>query len=177
MIKMVGLRVFEPFWKALTRSNGWFVSFKARFIDFKKNNCYLYSVPKLAFLSLALIACHGGHTASGHNKGQPQSQVQQRILKDPQELKIQPGPQYGGDVNVTLEIKYADNQIFNPGKKRYDKVHLRPYNGALVGPTIRVMPSDTLHVNLINNLPVDRLLPYCLCFTYSQEGFEMTSNA
>ena len=53
----------------------------------------------------------------------------------------------GREVRVELVVKYADNVI---GK---DKVHLRSYNGGLVGPTMRVRPGDTLNVHLANQLP------------------------
>lgn len=53
----------------------------------------------------------------------------------------------GKEVRVELVVAYADNQI---GK---DKVHLRSYNGGLVGPTIRARAGDTLGIHLVNKLP------------------------
>jgi FtsP/CotA-like multicopper oxidase with cupredoxin domain len=38
-------------------------------------------------------------------------------------------------------------------------VKLRTYNGQLVGPTIRAKPGDTIHLRLINNLPVPDKFP------------------
>lgn len=81
------------------------------------------------------------------------SQPNLRALKEPPEMETLRGPERGGDVRVTLDIKYADNQIYNPTTGQFDKVHLRSYNGDLVGPTIRVKPGDALNVKLINNLP------------------------
>ncbi len=49
----------------------------------------------------------------------------------------------------SLTVKYGNNQIANCN------VHLRSYNGKLVGPTIRVHPGDNLHLSLINNLPYE----------------------
>src|SRR4051794_632300 len=76
-----------------------------------------------------------------------------RTLSEPAEIRRTVGPTRGRDVNVTLDVKYADNEIDNPATGGRDKVHLRSYNGALVGPTIRVHPGDTLNVRLANNLP------------------------
>lgn len=52
-----------------------------------------------------------------------------------------------GVLNTTLEVKYGDNMIGS------DPVHLRSYNGKLVGPTLRVKPGDTLKITLKNSLP------------------------
>jgi len=54
-----------------------------------------------------------------------------------------------GKLVTTLEIKYGDNKIGD------DPVHLRSYNGKLVGPTLRVKPGDTLYITLKNSLPVE----------------------
>src|SRR2546427_2350944 len=78
-----------------------------------------------------------------------------RALVDPKELTRKTGPIAGQDVHVSLEVKYADNKIYNPATLNADAVKLRSYNGALVGPTIRVHPGDTLYVTLTNNLPKD----------------------
>lgn len=76
-----------------------------------------------------------------------------RTLTEPKELSRKTGRVAGQDVQVRLEVKYADNQIYNPGTLKADRVSLRSYNGGLVGPTIRVRPGDTLYVTLANNLP------------------------
>src|SRR3954464_12911992 len=55
----------------------------------------------------------------------------------------------GREVRVELVAQYADNMIGN------DKVHLRSYNGALVGPTIRARAGDTLAIHLVNRLPAN----------------------
>lgn len=55
----------------------------------------------------------------------------------------------GREVRVELVAQYADNVIGN------DKVHLRSYNGALVGPTIRARAGDTLNIHLVNRLPAN----------------------
>jgi FtsP/CotA-like multicopper oxidase with cupredoxin domain len=52
-----------------------------------------------------------------------------------------------GALTTTLEVKYGQNKI--AGCDTY----LRSYNGKLVGPTLRVRSGDTIHINLINNLP------------------------
>jgi FtsP/CotA-like multicopper oxidase with cupredoxin domain len=52
-----------------------------------------------------------------------------------------------GVLDLTLTLAYADLEIGG------QKVRLRTYNGALVGPTLRVRPGDTLRVRLVNALP------------------------
>lgn len=52
-----------------------------------------------------------------------------------------------GVLETELEVKYGDNIIAGC------PVHLRSYNGKLVGPTLRVKPGDTIKINLINSLP------------------------
>jgi L-ascorbate oxidase len=79
----------------------------------------------------------------------------QRILKNPNELLSEKNSKRGGDQNFNLEIKYADNLIFNPSSGQFDKVRLRNYNGELVGPTMRVRPGQLLKINLMNKLPQD----------------------
>jgi FtsP/CotA-like multicopper oxidase with cupredoxin domain len=79
----------------------------------------------------------------------------QQPLKDPTELQSMVNPKRGGDLNFNIEIKYADNQIFNPSTGMNDKVHLRSYNGELVGPSMRVRPGQLLRISLRNNLPAD----------------------
>ena len=78
-----------------------------------------------------------------------------RILKDPSELVSKVDPGRGGDLNFDLNIIYADNVIPNPTTGLDDKVHLRSYNGQLVGPTMRVRPGQLLRIMLRNNLPAD----------------------
>jgi FtsP/CotA-like multicopper oxidase with cupredoxin domain len=57
-----------------------------------------------------------------------------------------------GVLSTTLTVEYGD-----PTKNKIGDcpVHLRSYNGKLVGPTLRVRPGDTLRINLVNNLPVE----------------------
>ncbi len=52
-----------------------------------------------------------------------------------------------GVLRTTLNLAYADNAIAGC------PVRLRNYNGALVGPTFRVKPGDTLVVTIENDLP------------------------
>lgn len=54
-----------------------------------------------------------------------------------------------GVVSATLTVKYGDNVIGEC------PVHLRSYNGKLVGPTLRARPGDTLRITLVNALPSD----------------------
>src|SRR6185436_9749218 len=52
-----------------------------------------------------------------------------------------------GVLNTTLEVKYGDNHIATC------PVHLRSYNGKLVGPTLRAKPGDKLKIIVKNMLP------------------------
>jgi FtsP/CotA-like multicopper oxidase with cupredoxin domain len=56
-----------------------------------------------------------------------------------------------GVLSTQLEVKYGDNIIAG------FPVHLRSYDGNLVGTTLRVKPSDRLNITLINSLPPDPL--------------------
>ncbi len=76
-------------------------------------------------------------------------------LRNPTELVNKPNPRRGGDVNFDLNIIYGDNKIPNPSTGNSDAVHLRSYNGELVGPTMRVRPGQLLRIFLNNLLPAD----------------------
>src|SRR4051812_21556290 len=76
-----------------------------------------------------------------------------RALRNPDEIGRTVRATRGRDVNVELEVKYADHHIDNPATGGADAVHLRSYSGELVGPTIRVKPGDTLNLKLVNHLP------------------------
>src|SRR5688572_33248494 len=52
-----------------------------------------------------------------------------------------------GVVDAELVAQYADNEIGG------DPVSLRSYNGALVGPTLRLKPGETIKLRLGNRLP------------------------
>jgi FtsP/CotA-like multicopper oxidase with cupredoxin domain len=51
-------------------------------------------------------------------------------------------------VRATLEVKYGENQ-----RIAGCPVHLRSYNGQLVGPTLRAKPGDKIIIHLKNMLP------------------------
>lgn len=53
----------------------------------------------------------------------------------------------GRVLDATLEVKYGDNYIADC------PVHLRSYNGNLVGPTLRVKPGDKIKLLIKNMLP------------------------
>lgn len=76
------------------------------------------------------------------------------LLKNPTELlPDKDAARRGGDVNYTMNVRYAKNTIPNPSTGRDDTVNLRSYNGELVGPTVKILPGQLLRMNLINNLP------------------------
>ena len=52
-----------------------------------------------------------------------------------------------GVLRATLRVEYGDNRIHGAF------VHLRSYNGKLVGPTLRAKPGDVLQIRVDNQLP------------------------
>jgi FtsP/CotA-like multicopper oxidase with cupredoxin domain len=64
-----------------------------------------------------------------------------------------------GILNVSLDVVYATNSIDvfdeNTGQRKPARVHLRSYNGALVGPTLVAKPGDLLKIQLKNSLPLE----------------------
>lgn len=63
-------------------------------------------------------------------------------LEDPPEIRSS-----GGTLTATLTVGYTGTTIAGC------PVRLRTYDGALVGPTLRVRPGDTLSITLDNGLP------------------------
>lgn len=65
------------------------------------------------------------------------------------------GPGYVADTSrtVTLDASYSSYSIYNPSTNAYDQVRVRGYNGCPTGPTINVVPGQTLKVRLNNTLP------------------------
>ncbi|MDJ0590617.1 MAG: multicopper oxidase family protein [Pleurocapsa sp. MO_226.B13] len=58
-----------------------------------------------------------------------------------------------GELQTILTVTYSDRDLAGC------QVHLRSYNGQLVGPTLRVKPGDTINLKLINDLPPEPHLP------------------
>ena len=56
------------------------------------------------------------------------------------------------ELGLDLTVGYTYIPIFNPAISANSILRIRTYNGALVGPTIRVQPGDRLTVNLANAL-------------------------
>lgn len=51
-----------------------------------------------------------------------------------------------GQLNTSLRVFKADNEIGDAS------VHLRSYEGRLLGPTFRIKAGDTLNVTLVNDI-------------------------
>ena len=84
------------------------------------------------------------------------AQTEPRLLSNAVELQPQRSVLRNADeLKLSLDVKYAVNEIFNPTTGKDDKVCLRSYNGQLAGETIRVKPGDTLRVDFMNDLPLD----------------------
>jgi L-ascorbate oxidase len=113
-------------------------------------------VPTLfsAALLCALLACLCAEAPA-------QTEGQARRLHNPTDLPSPDQPGARRDVTKSLAVKYLSTTVPNPGAPQPDQVKLRVYAepdspGALVGPTIRVRPGDTLRLRLENQLPPDK---------------------
>ena len=69
-----------------------------------------------------------------------------------------------GVLQTELTVEYGDNKIEDC------PVHIRSYNGKLVGPTLRVHPKDKIKINLVNNLPPDKESNYEHLKPVSKDG-------
>jgi L-ascorbate oxidase len=90
-----------------------------------------------------------------------QAQAQSRRLREPADLSSPRQPAARRDVTKRLAVKYLSTTVPNPSAPQPDQVKLRVYAepdspGALVGPTVRVRPGDTLRLRLENQLPTDK---------------------
>ncbi len=67
-----------------------------------------------------------------------------------------PGPERTkpgtNDVFLSLPLTRAAAQINNPTDQKYDQLELRTYSGCLTSPLIEVLPGQTLHIALNNQL-------------------------
>jgi FtsP/CotA-like multicopper oxidase with cupredoxin domain len=90
-----------------------------------------------------------------------QTEGQTHVLHNPSDLSSPSQPVPRRDVTKRLAVKYLSTTVPNPGAPQPDQVRLRVYAepdspGALIGPTIRVRPGDTLRLRLDNQLPPDK---------------------
>ncbi|MBP32422.1 MAG: hypothetical protein CMH16_24510 [Methylobacterium sp.] len=120
-------------------------------------------------------------------------EIRPRLFQNPPVLHaVNPGPTLGlralrpttapgaiqADVTYDLNVEMTKNAtIDNPSTGGVDRVELRSYNGALVGPTIEAIPSQTARIRLHNNLPKEtevdcpppngrsHILPSCFSIT------------
>ena len=67
-----------------------------------------------------------------------------------------------GEKKLDLHVVFTTSKNYNPATDRWDVVHLRSYagtdtglSGEYVAPTIPVVPGDTIHIVLHNDLPDD----------------------
>lgn len=69
------------------------------------------------------------------------------------------------EVVFDLNVDYTDSQLWNPTENRYDKVHLRSYQGEgvdpnrYVAPLVELYPGQTVRMTLNNKLPDDPNCP------------------
>lgn len=68
------------------------------------------------------------------------------------ELPNPPVATPGPDGKILLEARYEDNTL---GVTSPVTLHLRSYNGKLVGPTLRGKAGETIRIRLVNNLPAE----------------------
>jgi FtsP/CotA-like multicopper oxidase with cupredoxin domain len=116
----------------------------------------------LALLSVAALwplSCQGQTppvTPGCENTG-TDAALQQLIntqgLKDFADPPEPSSPPTSEATRLDLVVDYADIKVLGCPAR------LRTYNGMLVGPTIRAKPGDTIHLRLINKLPVPDKFP------------------
>lgn len=118
-----------------------------------KPTCFHIYARLLAFILLVALQAVGGGTASAAAPVNPDCQYKEI---DIQKYGLNPyadAPviRSGADhvLTATLDIAYTD-----PAKTSIAgcPVHLRTYNGALIGPTLRVKPGDTMKITVANHI-------------------------
>ena len=57
------------------------------------------------------------------------------------------------DGEFVLRLEYGAGSIYNPATEKYDRVHLRTYNGCITAPTIDAKQGETLRILVDNALP------------------------
>jgi len=62
-----------------------------------------------------------------------------------------------GVLKTDLETIIATNFIENSETGELDQVTTPTYNGALIGPTLRMKPGDKLRIDLANKFPLTRI--------------------
>lgn len=97
------------------------------------------------------------------------SEEQLRLYARKPFAEVPPIRSVNGVLTATLTVGYADNSILGC------PVHLRSYNGGLIGPTLRVKPGDTMRIRLVNSLP--RTSDPCPMHNMENEpgGFNLTN--
>ena len=110
------------------------------------------------FLSLGLVALAASGPAAGETEtktGAVSPEVAATALFDLPATEWWEPPSLeseNGVLRTTLEVAYADHLVRDhTGRQR--RLHLRSYNGALTGPTLKVRAGDTLYLKLDNRLP------------------------
>ena len=90
----------------------------------------------LGFISLSAIGGCGSNGGGGESFPQPEERRSRN-----------------GVLKTTLEARIATNFVENSQTGEIDQVHTTTFEGALIGPTLRVKPGDSIQFDLINNLP------------------------
>ncbi|MGD0735479.1 MAG: multicopper oxidase domain-containing protein [Terracidiphilus sp.] len=99
---------------------------------------------KNCLLVFALVSLAAAHVGAQSTTPAP------RAFSDPADLSE---TRAGKQVEFNLDIGYTLVHTYNPATGKTDEARLRTYNGNAVGPTMRVLPGDTLHGFVHNNLP------------------------
>jgi L-ascorbate oxidase len=95
----------------------------------------------LALVSLSFVAAQVGAQSSTPAP---------RLFSDPADL---PETRAGKKVEFNLDVAYTLVPTYNPATGKTDVARLRTYNGSAAGLALRVLPGDTLHGFVHNNLP------------------------
>ena len=92
------------------------------------------------FSLIALISFWSMGGCSSNNNGDS--------FPQPPEINSQ-----NGVLSTTLETIIATNFIENSATGGIDQVNTPTYNEALVGPTLRINPGDSIQIDVVNNFP------------------------
>lgn len=103
---------------------------------------------KISLLALASLSFAAAQVGAQSSTTVP------RPFNDPADL---PETRAGKQVEFNLDVAYTLVHTYNPATGKTDAARLRTYNGNAVGPTMRVLPGDTLHGFVHNNLPPNLL--------------------
>ncbi|WP_202987682.1 multicopper oxidase family protein [Cellvibrio polysaccharolyticus] len=123
---------------------------------------------RMSVLPLMVLLLPNAYADEDHLLNDPPLMSIQAALPEASSRLLTSSP--GREKYFEWTVKYTDSSLWNPATNRWDKVHLRSYQGSgidtkapFAAPTIVVEPGDTIRATLKNRLPKDEN-----CFNKSQ---------